>query len=644
MILPICVATLLSFASLASAGNCTNTNATCLDVALYDFYGDGWDGVEVYLETPDDLKSDAPNCINRTVEREICTDVEGQYYFTAIHENASYTPKNSWEIFWTVSNTDCNGNTTYYSGGYNTTMVWEYEDGEWDLVYWENLWENEKSCDACGDAKQCKKKPKKKNKKKGKKGPVKGKDDDSKGKDDDSKGKDDDSKGKDDDKKGKDDDKKGKDDDTKGKDDDTKGKDDDTKGKDDDTKGKDDDTKGKDDDTDTGTNTTSTTYSTTNTTSTSKTGKRYGPPAVDLRITMYDQEGDGWWQNNYLGSSWYLADDTRTELFYTGTLCDGEDGYCNICLGDGSYTIRFSGEPGNFTAWDFCGVTGGHAMELTFHVKKGKCYADSLTTLDTTCFGEVNSTVTLTGVIALGGITTEVFDLSDSKVLVRSLARMVDGWSPDRMNVVSTILDSVAFSEDSRRLSSFTHDVTFEVSFESERAYHVDGRDYALLNQLVEKLASELEEKISSGDLLTALSTRATLANVVPLTQVTDIQLLSLEVESVTYSGSEKMVASDLVYNPTSEEESQSKFSSHFDYTTIILFFSAVGVGFIAFVGIVSNTITGYSSLPMDSAHGIDRSTSAAEVVGIEMDSTISNPLGRNAAEEADTGRVASTL
>merc|ERR1712000_610398 len=47
-----------------------------------------------------------------------------------------------------------------------------------------------------------------------------------------------------------------------------------------------------DDDTDTGTNTTSTTYSTTNTTSTSTTGKRYGPPAVDLRITMYDQEGD----------------------------------------------------------------------------------------------------------------------------------------------------------------------------------------------------------------------------------------------------------------------------------------------------------------------------------------------------------------
>lgn len=539
---------------------------------MYDFYGDGWDGAEVFAEYPNgDVKSDAPNCINRTIYHELCTNQSGLYYFTALHPNASYVPDNYWEIMWTVSNTNCNGKTIKYTGGYNTTMIWDYEDGIWSLVYWENLWDNEKACDPCGDARTCKpKKPKSKNNKK--KSAVK-----------------------------------------------------------------------KSDTTDTTDDMTSS--NSTNTT-TGKTAKRYGPPAVNVRVTMFDEEGDGWWQNDYLGASWYLADDERKHLFFTGTLCTWYKGYCNICLGDGAYTIRFTGQSwnnnaSNFTAWDFCGVTGGYSMELTFHIKKGKCIPDALTALETSCFGSVNSTVTLSGVLALGGLSTEVFDMADSKVVTRTLARMVDGWSANRMSIVSTTLDTVAFS-DSRKLSSFTHDVTFQVQFESEVTYGVDGRDFAKLNDLVDSLSSQLESTISTGSFQIALTNRATLAGVAPLAHIQQVELLSLEIESVSYVGVEELVAGNLPSVYTASEDS-TNVTHKFDVTTIVIFFSAMGIGFIAFVGILTSGAREYNSLPMDSTHARETDESL-EISRTDMDITISNPLGGNVAMSADTSAVSSTL
>ena len=548
-------------------------NGTCLDIYMYDFYGDGWDGAEVFVEYPDGtVKSDAPNCVNRSVYHELCTNRSGLHYFTAIHPNESYIPDNSWEVMWIVSNKNCNNRTVHYTGGYNTTMVWDYEDGIWSLVHWENLWANEKECDPCGDASRCKpKKPKKKSNKKKK---VKKSNDD--------------------------------------------------------------------------TDETDTTSSNSTNSSSGKKAKRYGPPAVNVRVTMFDEEGDGWWQNDYLGASWYIATDDRKSLFFTGTLCHWYRGYCNVCLGDGAYTIRFTGtrsNESNFTAWDFCGVTGGYSMELSFHIKKGKCIPDALTTLETGCFGTVNSTVTLRGVLALGGLTSEVFNMADSQVVTRTLARTVRSWSANRISIVSTALDTVSFSNsESRRLSSFTHDVTFEVQFESEITYGIDGRDFALLNQLVEDLSDQLEESISTGAFQVALTNRATLAGVTPLAQIQQVELLSLEVETVTYVGVEELRAGSLPSTYSESDEDSDSVLHRYDKTTIVLFFSAMAVGFVAFVGILSNGTRQYQSLPMDSTHYQRETDSSLEISRTDMDSTISNPLGGNAARDSNIGAVSSTL
>ncbi|CAE7467217.1 unnamed protein product, partial [Symbiodinium microadriaticum] len=384
----------------------------------------------------------------------------------------------------------------------------------------ENIWPNEKECDACGDAKACKPKPKKKKKKKAppkKKAPVAG-------------------------------------------------------------------------------------DSTNSSEKEAKVKPRYGPPAVNVRVTMFDKEGDGWWLNDYHGASWYLADDTRTELFYTGTLCTGKNGFCNLCLGDGSYTIRFTGQPDMaWTAWDFCNVRGGYAHELTFHVYKGKCYPDSLVSLETTCTGTVSSRITLTGVVALGGFNSEIFQEQDSSVISKVIAEYVNGWEADALSVTHTTLDARELAMSNRRTSEFTFDVEFQVSFVSESTYGVDGRDFRAVENLISNLEDKLSSRFGSSEFVSSINSAARLTSGSSLSQVRAAELVSLELAAITYEGVEAMEASTLPAIEDSYATNSTEFA--YNYSTLALFFGALVVAFFAFVGILSHGMPGYKRVPDDNQH-----------------------------------------
>mmetsp|Transcript_30552 Transcript_30552/g.56925 ORF Transcript_30552/g.56925 Transcript_30552/m.56925 type:complete len:584 (+) Transcript_30552:94-1845(+) len=546
-------------------------NSTCLTLEAIDFYGDGWDSVELHSEEEGGMSmSMAPDCMNNKVRTQICPDSDGTYYFTAVHSNASYIPENYWEIFWTASTHNCDGTVAnMYTGGFNSSLIMDYVGNEWSVQYWENLWDNEKNCDACGDAKRCKpKKPKGKGKG-GKGKPGKGGDDDKGG---------------------------------------SGGNDDDGKPY-------------------AGMNTTMT-----NTTKVPKAKPRYGPPAVNLRVTMYDEMGDGWWKNDYSGESWYLADDRREKLFHTGTLCDGSMGSCDLCLGDGSYTMRFTGDASNFTAWDFCGVTGQRAQELTFHVLKGACYADSIVSLETECTGTVETDVTMTGVVAVSGFPSEVVSEGSSIVLAKTVASMINGWSEDKIKVVSTSLDAVSSS--SRRLADFTQDFTFEVEFISETAFGVDGRSYSNLQSLASTLYTTLSNKMSSGQFEASLQVALALNNVVSLSPSSTAELVSLEVGKVSFTGTERAVVSTLPaidYSTYEESVTVSKYN-----VEATVFFGVAVVGFVAFVGIMRKGMSTeeYETLADDSERAVDvresemeTSTSPMVKQAFEVDATPTSSL-----------------
>ena len=467
----------------------------------------------------------------------------------------------------TVSISKCNETIATYTGGYNSTIIFHYnsQTDEWSVLYWENLWDNEKHCDACGDAVACKPKSKK-SKKKAKKPsssvmkPIHSSDDDDK-------------------------------------------------------------------------NTTSTTKK-----KSSKSKPRYGPAAVNLRVTMFDDGDWSWWKRDYLGASWYLADDRRTTLFQTGSLCDasgskrksGKDGsevkfsgYCNLCLGDGTYSMRFSGQPSNdFTAWDFCGVQGGQGQELTFHVKKGKCIADSLLGVEASCYGTVVSTVSVRGIVNLFGLTSEFIESSQYSIMPSILADAVVGWDSGNIEVQSTTLTSRSLSSTSRSLAEFDVDVEFTASFQSESDYGVEGRLFSKVQSLVASLEDSLASKVSSESFTLSLSQSALLAGAVSLERVQSAELVSLELESISFEGVQEMKASTLPAFDDTEYWGSSKLNiSSYNFESIAMFVVATCAGFIAIVGLVSHSVHGYHRV----SHTMDETRD--DILPSEMDTTVSNAV-----------------
>lgn len=538
-----------------------SSNRTCLHIQLSDMYGDGWDGAKLFMETPwDEMFSDAPICGNtpsNPISHTFCTDATGNYPLMLIHENESYVPENYWEDLFTVSVSRCEETLAKYTGGYNTTMILHYDadTDAWSALYWENLWENEKACDACGESRACQRsspprvdKPavKKFNRPNVKK-PIDSSDD-----------------------------------------------------------------------------------TNTNTTKVARVKPRYGPATTTVRVTMFDEEGDGWWKTDYSGASWYLADDRRTTLFSTGTLCNSEgskSGYCNLCLGEGSYSLRFSGAASEFSSWDFCGVRGGRAQELTFHISGGQCVPDSLLSVEADCFATVVSTVKVAGVINLMGLTTEFVESSQYSIMPALLADAVAGWEARNIEVRSTSLTSRtsssssagAGSQSARRLAEFDVDVEFSASFESETDYGVEGRVYSNVVDLVASLKESLASKVASEGFSASLAHSASLAGSVSLEKVQHADLVSLVLESISYEGVQPMQASTLPAFDDSFywENSSLHISSVFNPRIITILFVSALVGFVAFMGLLLRGMNGYRSVSQlsDSAHG--------EVLQSQMDDTI---------------------
>jgi hypothetical protein len=90
--------TLASLLTGTVSADCSS-NRTCLEIYLSDAFHDGWDGAEVYVETPwGDVFSSAPTCaVDPKIER-LCTDMGGDFPMVLIHEDETYTPKNYWEV------------------------------------------------------------------------------------------------------------------------------------------------------------------------------------------------------------------------------------------------------------------------------------------------------------------------------------------------------------------------------------------------------------------------------------------------------------------------------------------------------------------------------------------------------------------
>lgn len=609
-----------------------NGNETCLHITMTSLTEDGWNGVKLFVEFPDgSVGSDAPDVNNNPIERDVCisSDTSGTFYITAAVEDPKIIPRNTWGVFWTVE--VCRGNTTQlFSGGYNTTLILSFDPNsqEWTLLYEENIIPNDKNCDACGETNQCDKnnddgpnpKPRLRRRKR------------------------------------RDDDKK---------------RDNKHKKRDDDRKRPNGNDNGNNDDN----NNTTRRYldHDTNTSVISSPSISYNKPYFDARISMFDQEGDGWWFNDYLGISWYIADSTRTKLFHTGTLCNGTNGFCDLCLADGDYTLRVSGLKSTFLSWEFCGVRGSYGEELIFEVQDNQCYPIALLDLTNSssqvityvfestlevCLKEKYLNLTDSKAIAtITNTLTEILDVYSASIIIEEVKdddSNSHSGSDDKPSLPSTPTKSRRERNDNnhgekKRRSKTGHDNNndtdeseVEVIYNHNIKFTITVKvqsDELHIDEVLSTYEKLLTESVSNGTFISKLRSNSLVYGYIPFNFTSCAKSSEFTYVSAHYDFSLPFVSSTLLL--THDSNYHNEATSAIDYSSIGLLLGSIVVGFIAFIGIISKGFNGYDTLSNESQHNVELSTHSTSSHGllpfsnvIDMDQSISNPLGGNAASE----------
>jgi len=321
--------------------------------------------------------------------------------------------------------------------------------------------------------------------------------------------------------------------------------------------------------------------------------------SADLKVTMYDLNGEGWLKPDYEGSTFYITDETKINLLAYGSLENGTySAYCEYCFGEGSYYFRVaSTTPNENIRWSFCNTNGTYSEELSFHIENGKCVPDVLLGVTNICEGSYSSVVTVTGTISLGDFVSEVFDSNDAKIFAEALAATVPGWELENIIVESSKIN-IRTITNKRSLSAFLHDVAFEVSFVPEIAYEYDGTSYYGVKELVQKLGTVLEMTFLRGSFASSIRTSATEYGVRHFNRVNEVQLQSLQLEEITYVGTKTLsLNTDFADEDVELQAAATTTAMIVEEESVLhvaLFGAIVSLGVVAFFGVVYNTIRSY--------------------------------------------------
>lgn len=351
-------------------------------------------------------------------------------------------------------------------------------------------------------------------------------------------------------------------------------------------------------------------------------------PNGDLLVTLYDEDGDGWYDADgalVLTTSivpttvtypkYYILTDDKSELITTGTSCDNQIEVCKEHLDDGEYIFRVAGinpDPDEVISWKFCNVEGKLGQELHFRMKRGVCIPGQFISAADYCSGLL-SIMTLNGVLILDGSKAESLTNFDFKVIESRLASAFPHYS------------SIKVTGYELKNSDLL------VAFEVESAVEEYGLDGTVNNNVLivfNTILTNLETIFSSGTFVSLIHDsirESSLGADDALFSVTSASLASFELTSVefilksngqvvpqdsssTYVGSNPYVA-NLPNQQVIKAESTFTISS----TVAQVCASIVGFMVVALVATrgIRKALSSYEThlpLPSDSVH-IDAST-----------------------------------
>lgn len=550
-------------------------NETYLDVHLFDAFGDGWGTAHLALRHLSDIKMVQSTCDSVDLHTQVnpCAHItpSGSYFLSLISSDDE-RPASWWEIVWTVQVMDNKGSalSDVFTGGYNTTMVFDYDavEDKWSLDFTENLI-TDFSCHGCTGGK-CKPKPApKKNDKKKPSGPS-------------------------------------------------------------DEEPKEKPEYGPPAVDLTVVMFSNTADGWTNVEGTYGFGAHWYISSPDgSRLFEQGQlcSGTKGTCDICLGDGSYVFRVTGPALNETlehiweaalGPDYDEEtDGHAPMNVFRGT------------RQWKFCNTVGWFTDQLNFHVKKGQCIPDEVRWADEICDETTSSLSTVIGKMTLSGVQSEVFD-ADHDYIKLAITGLVSGWESASVMILSTSLDSRSLSQTQRALNTFTYDVVFSVQFKTEQM-GVDGAQYSAVENLVSDIGSTLAAGMSSGKFGNQLMAAAPLSGSADLfVEAPKATLMSLELSGIAYAGSKL----SYYYEADSVSQVSSDSSAWSMSAGMVAVLASVGVAaVIAVAGVVVHMSKAkYTALPVQSEHdSVTQSFVKArtEVSEVEMEYKRALPASR---------------
>eukprot|EP01041_Mallomonas_annulata_P001540 gene1540-2970_t len=328
-----------------------------------------------------------------------------------------------------------------------------------------------------------------------------------------------------------------------------------------------------------------------------------GKSSAELKVIMYDSDGEGWFNANYEGTMFYITDETKTDLLAYGTLANGSySAFCDYCLEEGSYYFRVTPSIHNIERkWSFCHTDGTTSQELSFHIENGICIPDALVDLKSICSRAHYSVITVAGVLSLQGVTSEIFTQEEKWVVVNALGSSVYGWDPGFIEINDVFLNlhgdmGTTSTSTARSLSSFTYDIEFETSYVSEIAYNIDGTNYMANIRFIESLEKVIQNSISSGDFIPLLTDLAYAGSTDGLKYVQDAELLYLDLKDISFVGTSPLTMNSNDDNDNNQNENGDMYEMveivEASFYTSIDFFVLIFVGFFALIGVTAKFLT----------------------------------------------------
>lgn len=207
-----------------------------------------------------------------------------------------------------------------------------------------------------------------------------------------------------------------------------------------------------------------------------------------------------------------------------GTICGdflAED--CEERLPDGKYVFRVTGalsryDTANNTHWDFCGKRGTSMEELEFKLVKGRCFPGKLVSARDLCCG--TTFALFNGVLTLNNVASEFLSEFDTSLLESDLAESMS-------SVISHLHGSISLN--SWTMSGSTVSIPFSLKvIPSEMG--LSGMSVNMMDDLAASLTSAAQTYTASGAFLSYLHN--------------GIMDLPLSTEDVLYSVSSASISS----------------------------------------------------------------------------------------------------